>query len=160
LEFSPEIVSRRIPVFGTVREMVGAPSRMADADVALRLTIGHEKSGDPNGSADVLVNVLLAGGFRLASVPDPFSALSAAAEGERQVREIIAAFRAQFAATTDADIAAWNDALARFQTDGTGLEGPDSPLNRISVNPALKGNSRQDLRLSLVGYALGQMIGR
>jgi hypothetical protein len=168
LEFSPEIVAREIPFFGTVRAMVGAPATMSDADVALRLTIGHEKSRDPNGGAEVLVNVLLAGGLEfLRSGPEGETddernqrvGRAAAVEGERQVREIIAAFQAQFAATTDADIAAWNEALARFRSDGSGLEGPDSPLNRIAVNPALKGNSRQDLRLSLVGYALGQMIG-
>ncbi len=148
--------------------MIGALPAMSDADDALRLTIGHEKSRDPNGGAEVLVDVVLAGGLEFLR-PGPAGETddergrrvgrAAAAEGERQVHEIIAAFQAQFAATTDADIAAWNEALARFRSDGGGLEGPDSPLNRIAVNPALKGNSRQDLRLSLVGYALGLMIG-
>lgn len=167
LEFSPEVVSRPIPVFGTVRAMVGAPVSMSDADVALRLTIGHEKSRDPNGGAEVLVNVLFEGLLEsFSSGPegetegqrDERVGRAMTAEAESQVREIIAAFRAQFAATSDADVAAWNEALERFRRDGAGLEGPDSPLERIAVNPALKGNSRQDLRLSLVGWALGEKI--
>ena len=60
LQFSPAVVSRPIPFFGTIRQMVQAPPTMSDADVALRLTIGHEKAPDPNGTM-AAIDVLLTG---------------------------------------------------------------------------------------------------
>jgi hypothetical protein len=171
MEFRPEVVSRQLPYFGSVRSMVGAPPAMSDADVALRLTIGHEKAPDPNGGLEVLMNVAFSGIVeRLSSGPegetdeqrDERVGQAMVRETQRQVNAIIAAFRRQFQATTDADVAAWNEALAGLGTAETlntgALEGPTSPLNRIAIDPAGKGNSRQDLRLSLVGWRLSQML--
>jgi hypothetical protein len=167
MEFTPEIVSKPIFYFGSVREMVGAPKEMSDAEVALRLTIGHEKAPDPNGAREVAFDV---GAVYISET------LSEGPEGEteeqkddrvgkavsdelqRQIDEIIAAFRRQFKACTDADVAAWNEALAAYRSDPNSLEAPGNALDRIAVDPTMKGNSRQDLRLSLVGWRLGEMI--
>ena len=55
---------------------------------------------------------------------------------------------------------AWNDALAGLGTGDTlNMGAAEDPLKRISINPAGRGNSIQDLRLSLVGWKLGQLIG-
>lgn len=167
LQFSPEVVSRHIPYFGTIRSMVEAPTTMSDAEVALRLTIGHEKAPDPSGMM-AAINVLLTGVFAdLGPAPegeteeqhDKRVGQAVSEEIRRQIRAIISAFRTQFLATTDADIAAWNEALGALG-DGTVADTStaETPLSRISINPAGRGNSIQDLRLSLVGWRLGQLI--
>jgi hypothetical protein len=86
-------------------------------------------------------------------------------EGICRALEIVAIFRTQFRASTDADIAAWNEALARLTSAAPGgpsqraaIEEPGSPLGRIAVDPTQTGNSMQDLRLSLLGWRLGQML--
>jgi hypothetical protein len=173
MRFQPELVSRPIPLWGsTVRDLVGAPETMSDEDVALRLTIGHEKAPDPPGGLDVALSILFAGAVEEYLAPAPEDETeeerdrrvgdAMVNETERRIRQIIAAFTAQFRATTDDDIAAWNETLGRIGTDAVAntaaIEGPGSPLDRIAVDPALRGNSRQDLRLSLMGWRFGQMI--
>lgn len=173
LLFRPEIVSRPIPLWGaTIRDLVHAPRAMSDEEVALRLTIGHEKAPDPPGGLEAAVSILMAGLAEdwFGHAPEGETEeernqrVGRALEHEtrRRIRQIIAAFTAQFNATTDADIAAWNETLGRIGMDtaanAAAVEGPGSPLEGISINPALRGNSRQDLRLSLMGWRLGQMI--
>ena len=148
--------------------MVQAPAGMSDQDVALRLTIGHEKGPDPS-AVEAFMNILTTGVIeswkdgpegeteeeRNKRIGD-----AVARETQRQVDEIIAAYRAQFRATTDEDIAAWNEALQALGTDQQlNLGAAEAPLSRIHVDPTQRGNSRQDLRLSLVGWRLGQLIG-
>ncbi|MET8846299.1 hypothetical protein [Amycolatopsis sp. NPDC004625] len=167
LQYSPAVVSREIPYFGTIRRMVAAPAALSDQDVALRLTIGHEKGPDPDGIA-AFVNIVVTGvAERWAAGPEGETEeqrerrITKAIEKEvnRQVGEIIAAFRAQFQACTDADVAAWQDALAALGIGATlNMTAAEVPLGRIAVDPAMRGNSRQDLRLSLVGWRFGQLI--
>jgi hypothetical protein len=168
LQFSPGVVSTPIPFFGTIRQMVRAPESMSDAEVALRLTIGHEKTADPSPIMSASIVVLT--GLIESALPGPAGEteeqetqrVGRAVEDEarRQIDEIIGAFRTQFEAATDADVAAWNEALAAM---GTGprldMAAAEAPLRRIAINPALRGNSIQDLRLSAVGWRLGQLIG-
>jgi hypothetical protein len=52
---------RALPRGDAIRDMVEAPAGMPDSEVALRLTIGHEKAPDPPGGFDVAMDVLLAG---------------------------------------------------------------------------------------------------
>ena len=167
LEFSPDVVSRPIPFFDTVRSMVGAPASMSDADVALRLTIGHEKAPDPNGTMAAL-NVALTGILEYV-LPGPEGetdeerdrrvSQAISDEMRRQIDEIIAAFRTQFNAATEADVQAWNDALNALGTGDTlNLNAAEAPLSRIQINFQNRGNSIQDLRLSMVGWRLGQLI--
>jgi len=168
LQISPGVVSRPIPVFGSIRSMVGAPAGMSDSDVALRLTIGHEKAPDPVGAFGIVTGILI-GGLVESLLPGPEGETeeerderigrAVEAETKRQIAEVIAAFRAQFEATTDDDIAAWNEALAALGTGPSiNLAAAEGPLSRIHIDPTQRGNSIQDLRLSLVGWRLGQMI--
>jgi len=81
-------------------------------------------------------------------------------ETQRQINEIIAGFRTQFNAATDADVQAWNDALNALGTGDTlNLSAAEAPLRRVQINFQNQGSSIQDLRLSLVGWRLGQLIG-
>jgi len=167
LQYSPAVVSREIPLFGSIRGMVQAPRGMSDQDVALRLTIGHEKGPDPDGLA-AFINIVLAGGAEhFAQGPegetddqrDERIGRAIAAETGRQVQAIIAAFRAQFQACTDADVAAWQQAIAALGVGASlDMTAAEVPLGRITVDPRMRGNSRQDLRLSLVGWRFGQLI--
>ncbi|HWS99315.1 MAG TPA: DUF4157 domain-containing protein [Pyrinomonadaceae bacterium] len=168
LEFSPGVVSRPIALFGSIRSMVGAPAGMSDADVALRLTIGHEKAPDPN-STMAAVNVVLTG-ILASLIPGPEGETeeerdrridrAVSDETQRQINEIIAGFRTQFNAATDADVQAWNDALNALGTGDTlNLSAAEAPLRRVQINFQNQGSSIQDLRLSLVGWRLGQLIG-
>jgi hypothetical protein len=84
------------------------------------------------------------------------------AEACRQAANSFITYRAQFGATTDDDLAAWQEAL-RISGKGRAfdwkaLEGASSPLHAIAVANG-EGNSVQDLRLSLVGWRFGQLIG-
>jgi hypothetical protein len=167
LQVSPSVVSRPIPYFGTIRQMVQAPAGMPDDQVALRLTIGHEKGPDPSG-VDAFVSVVIRGGIE-AFLPGPEGETdeqrdqrigrAIAQEIQRQVDEIIGAFRGQFQACTDADVEAWEQAIEAL---GVGAElnmtAAEVPLGRIAVDPTMRGNSRQDLRLSLVGWRFGQLV--
>jgi hypothetical protein len=168
LQFTPEVVSRSIPLFGKIRDMVHAPAGMSDSEVALRLTIGHEKAPDPNGTLAAID--VVATGVIESMKPGPEGETedqrnervgrAVVEETQRQIDAIIQAFRTQFEATTAADIQAWNDALDALGTDTTlNMAAAEAPLRRVKIDYAGRGNSIQDLRLSLVGWRLGQMIG-
>jgi hypothetical protein len=170
MRVAPEVVSRRIPVFGSIRRLVGAPASMSDGDVALRLTIGHEKVSDPPDGTQALLLVLADGlvAARWALVRDTTTLQRARRIGLglllsaiRQVVISLTTFRAQFRATTESDIAAWHAALQAAAVDGhidrRALESRDDPLRKIVVGHG-PGNSEQDLRLSLAGWRLGQLI--
>jgi hypothetical protein len=171
LQTAPEVVSRAVPALGSIRALVGAPAGMQDAEVALRLTIGHEKVTDPPNGLAAAMAALEAGvaAYKGAVAEEAMMPESArrvwgaiVVEAVRQARGSLATYRAQFAATTDADIAAWHEALrlcARGrELDRRALEGPRSPLRVIAVGSG-EGNSVQDLRLSLAGWRFGQLIG-
>ncbi len=168
LQFSPAVVSRQIPIFGTIRQMVQAPANMDDQEVALRLTIGHEKAPDPDGTMAAISIALRGVGESLRPGPegetederDERVGRAIADETRRQIEAIIQAFRTQFQATTDDDIRAWNEAITALGTGNElNLAAAEAPLSRIAINNANRGNSIQDMRLSLVGWRLGQLIG-
>lgn len=167
LQFSPAVVSRQIPIFGTIRQMVNAPENMEDQEVALRLTIGHEKAPDPDGTMAAIAIALRGIGESLRPGPegetederDERVGRAIAEETRRQIEAIIQAFRTQFQATTDDDIRAWNEAITALGTGSElNLAAAEAPLSRIAINNANRGNSIQDMRLSLVGWRLGQLI--
>lgn len=170
LHIAPEAVSRPIPVLGSIRAIVGAPATMSDREVALRLTIGHEKIADPPNALEaallILAEGLVAARWALAAdasarerVRRIVTAIIAASW--RQARDSLATYRAQFGATTQGDIAACHKALRAGgrgkALDRQALEGPGSPLRAIAVGNG-EGNSVQDLRLSVAGWRVGQMV--
>ena len=75
-------------------------------------------------------------------------------------RAVLRTFRAQFAATTAADIQAFKRAGGIL---GSGnrllLHAALTALKLIRVNDALPGNSYADLLLTLYGWRLGKMVG-
>ena len=148
LAFRPETVSRH--VLGIrMRDHIGIPKELSDDDVALRLTIGHELSPDPN--------VLLAGILGAAFPPGlPLGGASAAI-----YYEIWNSYRNQFFSVKPEDIAAFVIALNALGTNP--LLNMD--LAEVALLPIFlkirvqeRGNSYQDLRLSLVGWYLGKAI--
>jgi hypothetical protein len=170
LQVAPEVVSRPVPVLGSIRRVVGAPAAMSDREVALRLTIGHEKVPDPPNALEASLLILAQGLVAVrwivakdGTVKERARRIVAAllAEACRQAVNSIITYRAQFHATTDDDLAAWQEAL---RVSGKGrafdwqaLEGASSPLGAITIANG-EGNSVQDLRLSLAGWRLGQLI--
>jgi hypothetical protein len=144
---------------------------MSDREVALRLTIGHEKVPDPPNALEASL-LILAQGFvaarwtvaRDGTVKERTRRVGAAliAEACYQIVNSLVTYRAQFGATTEDDLAAWQEALhvggKGRAFDWRALEGASSPLRAIAVANG-EGNSVQDLRLSLVGWRLGELIG-
>jgi hypothetical protein len=141
---------------------------MSDLEVALRLAIGHEKSPDPRTALPALARVLAAGAgagcvavAARAASRRPLIGVTLLLAALRQAQGILGGFRAQFRATTDGDLTAWEQALrqcgsaAQFNHDV--VEAADSPLYAIAVSHR-EGNSIQDLRLTLVGWQLGRLI--
>lgn len=173
LHVRPEVVSRFIPLFGSIRRIVAAPAWMSDADVAIRLAIGHEKAPDaPNGTeaAAAVLRTAATEGRRIAQLRRPLGswlvgvATAVGTESWRQFALSIDAYRTQFRATTEEDLTAWRQTLDKVSSstltkpvDRRVLESPRSPLGRIKVAYG-EGNSDQDLRLTLVGWQLGQLI--
>ncbi|HWE61753.1 MAG TPA: metallophosphoesterase, partial [Chloroflexota bacterium] len=164
----PQTVARPIPILGSIRAIVGAPCAMSDMEVALRLAIGHEKSPDPRTALPALARVLAAGAgagcvavAARAASRRPLIGVTLLLAALRQAQGILGGFRAQFRATTDGDLTAWEQALrqcgsaAQFNHDV--VEAADSPLYAIAVSHR-EGNSIQDLRLTLVGWQLGRLI--
>ena len=170
LSLAPDVVHQPIPVLGSIRAIVGAPREMGDSEVALRLAIGHEKAPDPRDALPAALRVLATGvavgGVATIADADRWTiagaggiALSAASAW--QARVILGGFRRQFSATSEEDLAAWQQALQMAGPgtpfDRDAVEGPESPLRTIAVADGV-GNSIQDLRLSLVGWRLGGLI--
>jgi len=171
LQVAPEVVSRPLPVLGSIRHILGAPAARSDSEVALRLTIEHERVPDPPNALEASLLILAQGLVaarctvaRDGTVMERARRIVAAllAEACYHVVDSLATYRAQFHATTEDDLAAWQEAL-RVSGKGRGfdwqaLEGASSPLRAIAVANG-EGNSVQDLRLSLVGWRFGQLIG-
>lgn len=172
LSFAPQLVARRIPLLGSIRAIVEAPETMNDAEVALRLSIGHEKLPDPPNALEAAL-LALAEGFvaarRVVAMDLPARerarriALAVVVEAARQMWGSMTRFREQFQATTDRDVAAWRAALRRSGSarafNRRAVDTRRGPLRQIAVSPG-EGNSVQDLRLTLVGWRLGQLIAQ
>ncbi|MGO4888906.1 hypothetical protein ACJ2A9_14215 [Anaerobacillus sp. MEB173] len=148
LAFRPEIVSR--PVLGIpMRHHIGIPASLSDRDVALRLTIGHELSPDPN--------VLLAGTIGT-GIPGTGPLLGG---GIALYYEIWTSYRNQFFSVKPEDVLAFNIALKALGTNLIlNMNAAEVALIPIftKIRVQKRGNSYQDLRLSLVGWYLGEAI--
>lgn len=172
LSFAPDLVSRRIPILGSIRAIVAAPDAMSDAEVALRLAIGHEKVADPPNPLETALLALAKGlveaRWTVAVDLSPRQragriATAVVVEALRQTWGSITTFREQFQATTTRDVSAWNAALRRSGNarafDRRAVDTARGPLRSIAVSLG-EGNSVQDLRLTLVGWRLGRLIAQ
>lgn len=132
-----------------LRGGIGADSKLSDVEVSIRLAIGHELYPDP-GWWDIASFIFLPAKVVLSPniLPD----------------DAIDVFANQYQATNPADVTAFQNALAA-------LTNPNNPLVinlsaaipylktiETRIKPNSKGNSVQDLRLTLLGWHLAQEI--
>lgn len=170
LSFNPAKVGESF--FGArLRDWMRAPLAMSAEEVALRLTIGHEKGPDPSvgtvvaGATGGLGGIgMFTGGIGIlaTSVIGPVDALEiSTGPVAGAARAVLNAFRVQFAACTQADIQVFRSAERAL---GTGrplnTAAAQAMLRGIRVVPTMRGNSYEDLLLSLYGWRLGQDIRR
>ncbi|MFE1171558.1 hypothetical protein [Streptomyces sp. NPDC058773] len=153
MSFEPAVVRRRVGGI-TLRTLLDAPEAMLDSEVVRRLVIGHEKAADPSlGDAAIgaLVGAAVPVGITGGSpVPGILGGAAIA---------VIRAFRAQFQAVTQSDIIAWDAALAALGNNtALNLGAAEPELRKIPIVYENRGNSIQDLRLSLCGWYLGRAI--
>jgi hypothetical protein len=166
LAFRPALVSE--PVAGLpMRTWLGADRSLSDEQVAKRLIIGHELGPDPGllygGVSGALIGgaiaPLLGARGRDAALGIVVGAVAGAVVGA--AAQQLLGFRDQFSRATPDDEAAFDLALAAL---GAGPE-PDLPAAEAELGPVFgridvdsRGNSDQDLRLSLLGWSLGAGI--
>jgi hypothetical protein len=168
LAFRPEILAE--PVFGLpMRTWLGADPTLSDERVGKRLTVGHELSPDPGVLRGALAGALAGAVVPLvSSLRGPSAALavpvgSALGGLAGALAQQFLGFRRQYQQATDADEHAFDQALAALGQgpvlDQGAAEAALRPLlDKIDVNS--RGNSYQDLRLSLLGWWLGDAIRR
>lgn len=155
LSFNPAKVSESF-MARRLRDWLGADSALSDTDVALRLTIGHEKAADPSGwtAAGGAAAGSVAGGL---AIPFGGGVIPGAVAGAGFA--VLNAFRTQFAAATPSDVQVFLGAEASL---GTGspldLATASTRLRGITVVSTNRGNSYEDLLLSCFGWRLGQWI--
>jgi hypothetical protein len=168
LAFRPEKVAE--PVFGLpMRTWLGADPALVDEQVGKRLTVGHELSPDPGvlrgalagALAGAVVPVVCGLRGRGAALAIPVGSTLGALAGA--LAEQFLGFRRQYQRATDADERVFDRALAALGRgpvlDPDAAEAALRPLlDRIDVDA--RGNSYQDLRLSLLGWWLGDAIRR
>jgi hypothetical protein len=163
LAFRPETVAE--PVLGrTMRAWLGADPSHPDEEVGKRLTVGHEFATDPGVIAGALV-----GGLGGACIPPALgirgraAALVGAAVGgvAGALAQQFLGFRAQYHRATGEDIGAFDAALAAL---GPGplldLDAAEIALQPLfaKIDVHSRGNSYQDMRLSLLGWRLGASV--
>jgi hypothetical protein len=140
LSFDPAKVSQSI-AGRRMRDWLGAPSALTDIEVAMRVCIGHEKAPDPHPtSAWTVVGAIGLGPAGVAGMT-------------------LWSFRNQYAAATDLDVEIFKNAGAVLgAATPLRLRAAAATLRGIAVDSSLRGNSYQDLLLTLCGWRLGQMI--
>ncbi len=152
-----------------MRAWLGADPALSDEQVGKRLTVGHELSTDPGwfrgalfgGLAGAAIPLVLGLPGRTAAIAIPVGSALGGLSGA--LAQQFLGFRRQYQRAADADEAAFDRALAAA---GAGpmlnldaVEDALRPLfDRIDVNSC--GNSYQDLRLSLLGWWLGDAVRR
>jgi hypothetical protein len=148
LSFNPAKVEQSF--FGNkLRDWLTAPTSMPSQEVAMRLTIGHEKSADPPIRMLKILGAFVA--FGAPEVLPEFVSLAA--------KIVMDAFRLQFLSTSASDLTVFADAdSALGATSPLNLAAAKAKLLGITVDPTKYGNSYQDLLLSLYGWRLGQQI--
>lgn len=151
LAFRPEVISRYI-LGKRMRDWIGIPDSYSDFDAALRLIIGHELAPDPDVLTAAIIGTVEGIGL-IPATPGPI--------GANVIYEIWSSFRNQFFSVKQEDVDAFNAALNALGNDLIlNLAAAEISLGTIfsKINVNQRGNSYQDLRLSLVGWYLGNAI--
>jgi hypothetical protein len=137
---------------------IGIPDSYSDLDASLRLTIGHEFAPDPDVLNAAIEGTAVGVGMGGLIAPNPGAIVGG---GASTIYEIWSAFRNQFFSVKQEDVDAFNSALNALGNDLIlNLRAAEIPLGSIfsKINVNQRGNSYQDLRLSLVGWYLGNAI--
>ena len=168
LGFQPELVSR--PLLGpSMRFWIGAAHALSDEQVALRLTIGHELARDPGlwkgaGCGGLFAGILA---WPVTDRLGPSGQLGAVALAgclgmvAGAALEHLLGFRRQFGrAGQPEELAFLRAAVALGEGPSMDLDAAERELRPIldRIDVTQSGNSYQDLRLSLLGWWLGQAI--
>jgi hypothetical protein len=166
LGFRPALVSEPVAGF-PLRFLLGAPGLLSNEQVAKRLIVGHELWPDPGLLHGGLFGALLGGMVapltgargRMIAISVAVGAIVGAVAG--MAMQQVLGFRAQLFRATADDEATFDRAVAALGAGTTpdlaAAEVELAPLFRkIDVNS--RGNSDQDLRLSLLGWSLGVAI--
>lgn len=165
LAFRPEIVAE--PVLGrSMRSWLGPDPALSDEQVGKRLTVGHELAQDPGVIGGALIGALAGALVPSAlGVDGRAAALLGAAFGglAGALAQQLLGFHHQFHRAADEDVDAFDSALAALgpgpSLDLDAAEAALRPLfEKIDVHS--RGNSYQDLRLSLLGWWLGTAVRR
>jgi hypothetical protein len=168
LGFRPEKMGQ--PILGLpMRLWLGAGKGLSDEQVALRLTIGHELAGDPGLALGALTGSVLSlplamlvvlavgsGPVAWLGLLPAFAGLACGAAAEQ-----LLGFRRQFRRAGAREETAFLQAATALGPGPTlDLDAAEFALKpileRIDINQ--QGNSYQDLRLSLLGWWLGQAV--
>lgn len=166
LGFRPALVSE--PVAGLpLRTWLGADRSLSDERVARRLIIGHELGPDPGllrgGLAGALIGGAIAPLLGARGRAAPFGIALGAVVGvvAGAAAQQLLGFRAQLSRATSGDEATFDRAVAALGVGST----PDLAAAEVVLGPLFRkidadsrGNSDQDLRLSLLGWSLGLAI--
>lgn len=134
-----------------LRGGIGADANLANSEVAMRLAIGHELYPDPgwwNLAAFLPINLAAKLFLSPNLLPD----------------DVVDVFAKQYQTVTAADVTAFQEALNALGNSALSLTANLSAaipyLRPIEsrIQPNSKGNSVQDLRLTLLGWHLAQEI--
>lgn len=163
LSFNPARVSQGF-LGRTLRDWLGADAALTDEEVAIRLCVGHEKAPDPGlgtalGGAAVgaVGGAVVVGGLTRHWAGAVGGAVVGGAIGAPTA--VLLAFRMQFAAAAAADVTMFRSA-ERNLGSATPLDiaAASATLRGIAITPTNRGNSFEDLLLSVYGWRLGQMF--
>ena len=162
LSFNPDKVAESF-MGRRLRDWIGADDTMTNEEVALRLTVGHEKDADPGpataaGGAVVGGVAGAVGGGLLAGKWGAIGG-GAAGAGLGAAGAVLLGFRDQFNACTTGDVQNFNDGVNSLGVGGK-LNGTAAlaKLKGVKVDSTVRGNSYEDLLLSAYGWWLGQEI--
>ena len=168
LAFRPETVAE--PVLGLpMRTWLGADPGLSDERVCKRLTVGHELSPDPGAIRGALIGALAGAAVpwacgvqgRAAAFAVPVGSAIGGLSGA--LAQQFLGFRRQYRRATAEDEQVFDQALA---ASGPGpvlrLDAAEAAMRPLleKIDVDSRGNSHQDLRLSLLGWWLGEAVRR
>jgi hypothetical protein len=165
LRFNPSKL-QQVTIGRRLRDWLNVPAGMGDPEAVKRLVIGHELAPDPDpSSAAITAAVTTMAALLPVATTQPWMigvlmpAVTAAAGSA--AAEILGAFQIQFQATTSDDVSHFDDALRKLgggpTIDMAAAEVDLGPITaKIDTNG--RGNSYQDLRLTLAGFGLADAI--